>query len=161
MKQTLNKSIGVLLLVLLFTNIGYTQSLSFFDLKYLLTHNVDDADTYITKKGYKFDSVEKFEFCDEMGWSYNRNTQNNKAISFVYKHCFDANKGFIYYQPEDRKDYDQIRDYCKSIGFNFTKTEITPHNSLNIMYENNEYKIEFGSGINEGRNVYKINLQFK
>lgn len=142
---------------------SYSQNLTFNDLKYLLEHNVESSDTYITKKGFKYYKVEKYDYCDAMIWSFDRNTYNDRAQAFIAKNCYEASLGFILYQLGEQTTFNKIKEYCKSIGFRLTKTETSPFNDLCSTFENTKYKIEFCSGLNENTNLnsYTITLELK
>ena len=141
------------------------QNLSLPDLKYLLEHDVESADTYITAKGFQYHKAQKGESgdCDAITWSFNRDVNNDRAASFVAKNCYKANHGFMWYQLGDKATYDRIKNNCKNLGYMLTKSEISPFNDLCTTFENSKYKIEFCSGLDEGtnRNSYVITLKLK
>ncbi len=143
----------------------FCQNLTFGDLKYLFENDVETADSYILKKGFRYHEAQKGENgnCDAMFWSYDRNTSNNRASSFVAKNCYDAKNGFIWYQFGDNPTFEGLKAYCKSIGMKPTKTETSYFNDLCTTYENSKYKIKFCSGLNTGTNLneYYINFQEK
>lgn len=138
------------------------QELTFVDLKYLLEHNVEDADTYITKKNYKYHEAQKGENgkCDAMLWSSERDTENNSAVAFISKYCYQENVGFIWYQLGDKDIFDKIKNYCKSIGFSLTKTETNPLKKLCVTFKDKKYTIEFCSGLNESTNLNSYTITF-
>jgi hypothetical protein len=149
----------------MFTLKGFSQNLTFADLKYLIEHDVESADNYITSKGFKYHEAQKGENgdCDAMIWSFDRDAINDRATSFIAKNCYQANFGFIWYQLGSKPTFDKIKNYCKTIGLKLTKTETSPFNDLCTTYENNIYKIEFCSGLNTGtnKNSYTISLRLK
>lgn len=151
--------------VILLSIESYSQNLTFNDLKYLLEHNVESSDTYITKKGFKYHEAQKSEndFCDAMIWSFDRNTYNDRAQAFIAKNCYEANLGFIWYQLSDQTTFDKIKEHCKSMGFRLTKTETSKFNDLCSTFENTKYEIKFCSGLekNTNRNSYTITLNLK
>lgn len=142
-----------------------SQNLALSDLKYLLEHDVESADTYITAKGFKYHEAQKGENgdCDAMIWSFDRDVNNDRAVSFIAKNCYEANYGFIWYQLGDKAAFDRIKNNCKSLGFKLTKTETSPFKDLCTTFENTKYKIQFCSGLNEGtnKNSYTITLKLK
>ncbi len=151
--------------ILLLSFESYCQKILFYDLKYLLEHDVESSDAYITKKGFKYYEAEKGKNgnCDSIIWSFNRNTYNNRADAFIAKYCFKANSGFIWYQFADRLAFDKIKENCKAIGYKLTNRETNPFDALCTTFESREFKIEFCSGLNEGtnRNSYTITLNLK
>ena len=156
----------ILYLVLIFSAFdGLSQNLAFTDLVYLLEHNVEDADTYITNKGFQYHEVKKTENinCDIIVWSFNRNIGNNSALSFIAKHCYKSSFGFIWYQLElgDRPTFNKIKDYCKAMEFSLVKAETNPFNDLCTTFEGTKYKIEFCSGLDEGTNKNSYNITIK
>ena len=149
--------------LLILTLKGNSQNLNFADLKYLLEHDVESADTYITGKSFKYHEAQKGKngSCDAMIWSYDRNINNGQAVSFIAKNCYEANAGFIWYQLGDKATYDKIKNYCKSLGFKLTNTETNPFNDLCTTFENNKYTIEYCSGLNKDTNKNDYTITFK
>jgi hypothetical protein len=149
----------------MYTLKGFSQNLTFADLKYLIEHDVESADNYITSKGFKYHLAQKGENgdCDNMFWSFNRDTSNDRATSFIAKHCYQANFGFIWYQVDSKPTFDKIKNYCKTIGLKLTKTETNSSNDLCTTYENKIYKIKFCSGLDteSNQNTYIIILNLK
>jgi hypothetical protein len=141
------------------------QNLSLTDLKYLLEHDVESADSYITTKGFKYHKAQKGEngSCDAMTWSFNRDIDNDNAESFIAKNCYKANYGFIWYQFVNNNTFERIKNNCKNLGYKLTKTEISPFNDLCTTFENLKYKIKFCSGLEEetNKNGYIITLDLK
>lgn len=150
---------------LLFFYESYSQNLTFNDLKYLLEHDIESSDSYITKKGFKYHEAEKSENgeCASMIWSFNRNINNDRAIAFIAKNCFEANLGIIWYQLGEQVTFDKIKEYCKTIGFKLTKTETSKFNDLCSTFENTKYEIKFCSGLDNitNKNSYTITLSLK
>jgi len=144
---------------------GFSQNITFVDLKYLLDHNVEEADNYITTKGFKYHEAKKGENgdCDDMIWSLNRNTTNDQADAFIAKTCYEAHLGFIWYQLGNKIIFDKIKSYCKLLGLKLTDTQISKFNDLCTVYENTKYEIKFCSGLNDGtnKNSYTITLRPK
>lgn len=107
---------------------GSSQNIIFADLKYLLEHDVESADTYITGKRFKYHDAQKRENggCDAMIWSFDRNIDNDRAVSFIAKNCYEANSGFILYQLGDKAKFDRIKNYCKSTGFKRVQFKTSP-----------------------------------
>jgi hypothetical protein len=159
------KKLFCLIVFLISSQSIFSQVLTLFDLTYLLEHDIESSDTYITEKGFRYDEVKKGENgkCDAMFWSYNRNPLNNKSVAYISKYCFEANYGFIWYQLIDKLTFDKIKRDCKSKGFKLVNTEVNELNNYSAIFENNEYKIKFTSGLDSTtkRNFYIINLQGK
>lgn len=126
---------------------------------------MESADTYITAKGFMYHEAQKGQNggCDAMIWSFDRDIVNDRALSFIAKHCYQANSGFIWYQLGSKPTLDKIKNYCKSIGLKLTKTETSPFNDLCTTYESKKYEIKFCSGLNQetNKNSYTITLNLK
>ena len=157
--------ISLVLLTLFNCNLALSQNLTYQDMKYLLEHEIEDADNYISKKGFLYHRTEENNNgdCKTMFWSFDRNTSNNRAVAFISKYCFVANSGFIWYQLGDRKTFDNIKSYCKSSGFKQSTTETDKEGSLCTTYDGEKFKIQFCSGLNTGtnKNIYTITLSHK
>jgi hypothetical protein len=146
-------------------NLCFSQNLTFQDLKFTLEHNIEEADNYISKKGFLFHKTENTNNadCQKMIWSFKRNTDNNYANAFISKYCFTANSGLILYQFGARNTFDNIKSYCKNSGFIQTLTETDNLGALCTTYESANFKMEFCSGLNKGtnKNEYTIKLSVK
>jgi hypothetical protein len=138
-----------------------SPKLNYFDFKYLLEHNIEESDTYLSKKNFEFQTVSKAEDCDATVWSFKRNIKNDSSVAFISKNCSEANKGFIWYQTSDKKLYDKIKEQCKELGFNYSRSETNELNQLCLYYEGIKFKIKFCSGIHptSNKNVYIIVLE--
>lgn len=164
-KKRKSLKVSLLLLTLFSCNFVLSQNLKYQDIKYLLEHEIEDADNYISQKGFLFHRTEESSNgdCKTMFWSFERNISNNLSVAFISKYCFVANSGSISYQLGDRKTFDGIKSYCKSSDFKHTTTETDKEGSLCTTYESVKYKIQFCSGLNNGtnKNVYIIRLSHK
>lgn len=142
----------------------FGQKLTFNDLKYLLEHDMESSDVYLTKKGFQYFEAKKGVNgeCDEMTWAFERNSYNNKASAFILKYC-NEDFGYIWYQLSNQPTFNEIKEYCKSIGFNLIKTEFNKFNDLCSTFENSKYSIKFCSGMDEKSNLnsYFITLRLK
>lgn len=160
-----NKFIIICLICIFTSNICFAQKLNYFDLKYLFEHSVDEANDYVIKKGFEFykTEIEENGIDKSMSWAFQRNTYSDGADYFLTKYKLDANTGFIWYQLVDVKIFDQIKSYCKSIGFKITNSEINSLGNLCSTYENSIFKIDFCSGINSksNKNIYFITFNDK
>ncbi|NDP28117.1 MAG: hypothetical protein GZ087_11930 [Flavobacterium sp.] len=149
----------------LITNLSFSQKLTYLDLKYLFENNVDDGNDYILKKGFEFLKTETEDNSEDksMTWAYQRNSYDDKAIAFIAKFKFDANSGFVWCQFSDVNIMNQIKTYCKSIGFKIKNSEIDKFDSFCSTYENSKFIITFCSGINKdsNRNSYTITFDNK
>ena len=162
----MRKKIMMVCLIFVFTsNLCFSQKLNYFDLKYLFEHSVDEANDYIIKKGFEFHKTESEEdgINKTMTWSFERDTYTDRAKSFIAKYKFEANTGFIWYQLDDIKTVDQIKTYCKSIGFKLINSEIDLFGSLCSTYESSAFTIQFCSGRDSksNRNSYTITFDNK
>jgi hypothetical protein len=161
----MNKKIIFVILISMIVNLSFSQNLTYNDLKYLFENNIDDSNDYILKKGFEFHKTETDANTENnsMIWSYKRNNDNDKAVAFISKYKFIANSGFVWYQFNDVNIMNQIKTYCKSIGFKLKNSEIDKFNSFCSTYENPRFTIEFCSGISEqtNRNTYTITFDNK
>ncbi len=145
--------------LLLFSFNSYSQRLTFDDLKYLLEHNIEDADNYVTKKGFRFEEVKKCENseCIVIIW-VTHNIHNKEVLIKFYD---EPNPGYVIYGPSSKSTYDNIKNYCQTIGFKFKKTEVNPNNELVSTYESQKYRIDFNSCRIKEKNIYSITLEPK
>lgn len=155
----------ILLITLLLINFQIkAQALSFSDLKYILQHTTVNVDSYLANKNYYFmksKEGETSEDCPSTTWAFKRNTENNRANSFIVKHCDDADAGFIFYQFGDKQIFENIKSYCESQSFKFIKKSVNQYGTMWFTYHSDKYKIEFGSSLDDknNENVYIITLE--
>lgn len=142
---------------------AFTQNLTFSDLSYIIAHRIDESDTYLGKKGYEFlKYTEKDEdySCPTTEWAFSRNISTDKADAFIARYCEDINEGFVWYQPKNKKAFEDFKSECLKLGFRFITKEYEPKvGAINFIYQNKNYKIQFASGLNrDNSNVYSITL---
>ena len=66
------KNIFLVASFLVISNLSFAQVWSLAELIKVANMNIDDADTYITNKGYAFSSVRAHDSCEERSYSYNK-----------------------------------------------------------------------------------------
>lgn len=141
----------------------FAQKLSFNDLAYCLSHRIDEIDTYLGNKGYEFFKYTEKEVdygCPTTTWAYSREISDNRADAFIARYCENINEGFVWYQPKDKRALEDIKSECLKKGFKFISKKFeTSIGAIIFMYKNNNYKIEFTSGLNKyNSNVYSVTL---
>ena len=144
--------VKILLCILVFSiSEGKAQSLTFNDLKYLLDHDMESADNYVTAKGFRFEEIKKGDNgnCDATHWYLETKNITDYNHNFISKFCFHAKEGFIMYQFEDKSISDKIKSICKSLKFKVITTYISETNNMCSKFENDLYIIEFCSGVTE------------
>nr|WP_315183862.1 hypothetical protein [uncultured Flavobacterium sp.] len=154
----------ILTLFILFNLQLKAQSFSFADLKYILQNSTENCDSYLGNKNYFFMKSEEGKTntdCSSTTWAFKRNSQNDRAKSFVIKNCDTANKGFIFYQFSNKQTYESIKTYCKKQSFKFIEKWNSPYGTIWFTFKSNKYKIDFGSGLDDqtNENIYIITLE--
>jgi hypothetical protein len=164
MKHNIFKIVVFFIFITLY-NKSYSQDivylkLNYKDFEYLIEHNIEEADTYLSKKNFEFQTVNKSQNCDATVWSFKRDIKNDASVAFISKNCSEANTGFIWFQSSDKRIYDSIKEQCKIMGFKYSRSDTNDFNQLCLYYEGTKYKIKFCSGMhpNSNKNVYIIVL---
>jgi len=149
----------LMIIAICICNQSFSQNLSYYDLKNIFLNGVEKAETILSKKGYEFYLREEAvgDYFPSTTWAYNRSNYDNKAKSFLIKYCDDPNCGFTFYQLDDLKHFNSIREFCKKNGYRLIDAKSDPFGGMNYTYINKLYKITFSTSVNEdGNNVYII-----
>lgn len=154
-------------LLILFTSFSLTsfsQNLTLTDIKYLFEHNVENCDSYLAKKSFYFmesKDAKLGEPCSSTNWAYKRNSSNNRAQAFIIKNCDGANEGFIFFQFADKNIFESIKSVCKMQGYKFVNKRTNVYGTVWFTFESKNYKIEFGSSLDDvsNENVYIITFE--
>lgn len=145
-------------------NQSFSQSLSYNDLKNIYINGVEKAEIILSKKGYEFFKREEAvgDYFPSTTWAYKRINYNNKAKSFLIKYCDNPSCGFAFYQLDDLKHFNSVREFCKKNGYRLTETKSDPFGGMDYVYENYIYRITFSTSVNkDGDNVYIIQFDNK
>lgn len=145
----------------------FAQKFSLSELILLVDKNLDDFDTYVNAKNYKFDRIKTKTWCKSFYYSYNRNKYNSyKAEYWISKHEItdktSSYKGNVGWQTLYQKDYLAIKKQLKEKGFTLYETG-TFEDYIYTKYRKGkiEVKIFSANQTNElgGKdNAYEINV---
>lgn len=104
-----------------FVSNGQTFSLQ--EMIILLNKNVDDFDTYVVTKGFKYAKTEDDIDFEGVQYALNQNEYSDKAQKFVtlYTKYFFYERN-ISYQTLESSDYLKIKSQIKVLGFKFVET---------------------------------------
>lgn len=169
MKKTI-----ILLLLLVITSNIFSQNLNLSDLIKMIKMDVETFDTYITQKGFSFESNMSDELAE--GRIYKHSNVKIKGDKFVSKYQYvnkdytDPYKNHIQLQTIYKDEYVGIKSDLLKYGFKFSYTKKMDENIFNgkdgfeSVYLRNRIKVNLISYINRSeseRTIYEITIKEK
>ena len=146
---------------------GHSQSFSLTELINMTKMDIDNFDTYVSNKGYKFLEVNDTEHQKGNTYAFEQSSYSKKAakfISFYYEYFGGTNKN-VTVQTTMTAEYLKIKNQIKPSGFKFKETK-TFEGSTFLVYTKEKYEISlvsFQSQTGSGAitSAYEISLTFK
>jgi hypothetical protein len=147
--------------------ISSAQTFSLQELLVLINKNIDDFDTYVVSKGFRFQKTKDDLDFKGITYALNQSEYSRKAEKFIslYTKYISDNRTNVTYQTSLSTDYLKIKNQAKFNGFKFIKTEnfkgstflIYKKDKLElsltlIQYENEDGKISSGYEISITKN---------
>lgn len=116
-KYNLSRFVFLALLFFSFST-SFAQSFSLPELIKMSKMSVDDFDTYVTSKGFVFEGADKDDDFERLNYALNLDISNSRALKFItlYKR-YNEGRYFISYQTLDKKEYLNIKNQLKTLGF--------------------------------------------
>ncbi len=161
------KLLLVLLLILEFKKVSFSQSFTLNELLSLSKLSEDDFDTKVNLKGYEYYTYINDDYCKSKSYSYAKSINAETASYYItYRKCVN----FIYkygvsWQTLNQKDYLNIKVVLKAHGFNYINTE---ENNGNIKLNYSKGNIEVSLWSSQAKatggkiiNFYEINVKVK
>jgi hypothetical protein len=138
----------------------FGQDFTLSELINLNNYQLDNFDTYVTQKGYKYYSNENDDFCDAISYAFYVNGVEKAYISkFYYK---TKKKEMISFQTTNNATYLKIKTDLKTLGFKFIETE-TFNETIFFTYKKGDITVSLASTVQKklyGENVtiYEISV---
>jgi hypothetical protein len=153
------KGLKLSFIISLLSTATYSQTLNLTDLKLIYQNDVEYANDLLTRKGFEFYTSEEKENGElKTGWALNRDNYTNRAVKFISKSCQKKNCGIVWYQLNSINEFNNIKNFTKTLGYKLINTYRDELGSLNFEYTNKIYKIKFSQGLSEetSNNLYFI-----
>ena len=151
---------AILLLILigcLTTTFG--QKFSLDELIKLNTMNLDNFDTYVTTKGYKYFENFNDEFAEGNSYSFDQNQSNDHAANFISKYTYKLiDNKMVSFQTLKTVDYLSIKNKLKVFGFVYIGTETNDKGAIFLNYKKG--KMEAALMSNQKKNDYGDNVTY-
>jgi len=111
------KTTLILFSILFNCSYSFGQSFSLPELIKMSKMSVDDFDTYVTSKGFVFEGVEKDDHLEGVSYALNP-TSDSRSSKFItlYQRFYDY-RYKISLQTIDKKEYINIKNQIKTLGF--------------------------------------------
>ncbi|MEI6265914.1 MAG: hypothetical protein WCP74_12510 [Sphingobacteriia bacterium] len=135
------------------------QILNVKDLELLLIFNNEKIDTYLSNKGFLFESIKELDDCGQIEYKYNIPMLQREYFS---KFNYFNGKKLITYCIFDVKAYSSIKQQITNSGFVFIE-QYNYQGKLVLKYKKGDIYLSIWSGKDEADiyNIYEINLSNK
>jgi hypothetical protein len=146
-------------MILLLSTATYSQTLNPTVLKLIYQNDIEYANDLLTRKGFEFYTSEENENGDlSTTWTLKRNNFTKRAVKFIAKSCQKKNCGIVWYQINSIDEFNNSKNFAKTLGYKLINTYRDELGSLNFEYTNKIYKIKFSQGLSEetSNNLYFI-----
>lgn len=147
------KTITYTIIFFLFTTSIIAQNYSLSELIKINNYNLDDFDTFVTQRGYKYYESKNTDFSDATSYVFTVNGFNKAYISKFYQK--KADKEMVSFQTLNNTIYLKIKAELKTLGFKFIKTE-TFEGSTFLDYKKGKIEVSLSLGTQEGLNGDKL-----
>lgn len=118
--------IFIILILLAFGNLYYSQSFTIIELQNLVQKNSDDFDTFVSQKGYLFNTSEKDNLYEKKSYTFGRNPNSkNLSLFFITKFEYSDGSKIVSWQTIKQSDYLKIKMELKKLGYKYLSSEIT------------------------------------
>lgn len=145
----------------------FAQVFSLSELILLVDKNLDDFDTYVNAKNYKYDRTGTETWCKKFHYSYNRNKYNSSRAEYwiskneITDKTFSV-KGNVGWQTLYQTDYLAIKKQLKEKGFTLYETG-TYKSSIYTTYRKGKIEVSIFSSTQTNElggkdNAYEINV---
>jgi hypothetical protein len=147
------KTITINIIFFLFTSISIAQNFTLSELIKINNYNLNDFDTYVTQRGYKYYEIKSSDFSDGTSYAFNVNGFNKAYITKFYQKLTD--KEMVSFQTLNNTIYLKIKAELKTLGFKFIKT-VTMEGDTFFDYKKGKIEVSLSSGTQEGLNGNKL-----
>jgi hypothetical protein len=147
MKKTI-LTITLILNLLLVNSQNFTLS----ELIKINNYSLDDFDSYVATKGYKFEKTENTDFSLRTSYAYIKNGCKSQFVSKFIRNV--NNSEMVSFQTGNNDTYLKIKTELKTLGFKLYKTE-EQDGALFFDYIKNKTIVTLCSGIDENEYGYK------
>lgn len=126
-------------------------------------YNLDQFDTYVTQKGFKYNERKEDEYSEDVIYSYSLNGYADRARCFITKTSYKLSKfREISYQLFNQETYLILKRDLIKLGFKFNKT-IPTENGTSFEYKKGKLELTLETFRAENQyekidTLYKISL---
>ena len=147
------KTITFNIIFFLYTTISIAQNYTLSELIKINNYNLDDFDTYVTQRGYKYYKSKSSDFSDGTSYVYTVNGIRKSYITKYYRKL--VNTEMISFQTSNNTIYLKIKAELKTLGFKFIKTETFEGDTF-FDYKKGKMEVSLSSGTQDGLNGEKL-----
>lgn len=147
------KTITFNIIFFLFTTISIAQNFTLSELIKINNYNLNDFDTYVTQRGYKYYENESTEFSDRTTYAYSVNGINKLYISKYFRKL--VKNEMVSFQTSNNATYLKIKLELKKLGFKLVKTG-TFENTTYFDYSKGKTEVSLTLSTQEGMNGHRL-----
>ena len=159
------------LFIVLFFTISYFevhgQSFLLTELINMTKMDIDNFDTYVSNKGFKFLESKENEYLKGITYAFNQSSYSKTADKFItlnYEYFGETNKN-VTFQTSKTVEYLNIKNQISPLGFKFKETK-TFEGATFLVYTKGKYELElisFQSETDSGTTLatYEISITLK
>lgn len=147
------KTITSIIIFFLFTNSILCQNFTVAELIKINNYELDDFDTYVNQKGYKYYENESTEFSDRTSYAYSVNGVNKLYISKYFRKL--VRNEMVSFLTSNNATYLKIKLELKKLGFKLVKTG-TFENTTYFDYRKGKTDVSLTLNTQEGMNGHRL-----
>lgn len=139
------KKIIISIILFSIASLTFGQNFTLSELIKINNYKLDDFDTYVTQKGYKFDKSENIDFYENTSYAfYTKGVKDCFITKFYYK---TSNVEMVSFQTKNTTTYLKIKSDLKILGFKIISTESIDGDTLMFIYEKGKIEVSLIPGI--------------
>lgn len=133
----------------------YSQTLSFGEMKSLLTKDISQTEDFLIRKNLKFYNQNESDGCITYDFAYNQNIINENAKAFVFIKVCSSDK-IIFQELANEKNIPIIKIDAINEGFKYIKTDNYENKIVHIFSDRLYYLLIMSRRAKEGFTTYEI-----
>lgn len=147
------KTITYTFIFFLFTASIFAQNFTLSELIKINNYTLDDFDTYVTQRGYKYYESKNTDYSESTSYSYTINGIRKSYISKFYRKLVDNE--MVSFQTMNNAIYLKIKSELKTLGFKLIKTG-TYEGDTYFDYKKGKIEVSLTLSTQEGLNSDKL-----
>lgn len=132
------KIFTLLTLLIVFSKQTYSQEFTLSEMIKINNYNLEEFDSYVNQKGYKFHGNENDDFADESTYKFvDKNNKRYFIAKYFYKTIKEESLAF---ETDNNKSYIKIKTELKTLGFKYISTN-SDENTTRFIYKKKDINV--------------------